>query len=505
MKTQQNIVFNIASKGVRYERLENREYMVCPTVMIVEGVLNGNGGAIFYPGSELAKNPSIWNHRPAVVFHPEEGTSATEVDFIQNHKIGLVLNTKYDKTSKKLRSEVWVDIERATEIDSSLMDRINNGETIEVSTGVLAALTLGDGEHNGTPYYATATDYVPDHLAILPDEVGASSVEDGAGLLQMNSAGRKLAPHITKIVSAIKDKKLASLVQNALSFSNIHQAINEQLQHRYGDVNEVAFWVEDVFQTFFVFHRDGSLWKLSYVLSDLEVTLSDDEPVEVVRVTEYRTIEGVFVGNVDTKGATSITPLEPPLLEVSKMKKEETVQELLALDNTQWTEGDRKGLLKMEDTMLNRLLENGKAMKKDPIADLLDPEAVAKAAKKAAEDASKTEAVLENTEPETLESYVSKAPPEIQEILVNSVKEANQKKIDLIATITNAERNQFTPEQLAVKQLGELKQIANLVAPPKPEFNLSPDFAGMAAGSLQNSEEDGEVIGLPVYDYETAS
>ncbi|GAG82219.1 unnamed protein product, partial [marine sediment metagenome] len=56
----------------RYDTMEGREYLVAPMIMIVEGVLNGSEGAGLYPADELSKTPQVWNHKPVVVYHPQE-------------------------------------------------------------------------------------------------------------------------------------------------------------------------------------------------------------------------------------------------------------------------------------------------------------------------------------------------------------------------------------------------------------------------------------------------
>ena len=68
--------------------------------------------------------------------------------------------------------------------------RILNNEIIEVSTGLFVDQKPRPGTFNGKSYDAVATNHRPDHLAILPDEEGACSVRDGAGLLQIHSKGK---------------------------------------------------------------------------------------------------------------------------------------------------------------------------------------------------------------------------------------------------------------------------------------------------------------------------
>ena len=61
---------------------------------------------------------------------------------------------------------------------------------MEVSTGLFTENVQANGVFGGKAYHAIATNYRPDHLAILPDQIGACSIEDGAGLLRVNVKNR---------------------------------------------------------------------------------------------------------------------------------------------------------------------------------------------------------------------------------------------------------------------------------------------------------------------------
>jgi hypothetical protein len=64
---------NFKTTKTTTEILDGREYLVVPMVMILEGVHDGSSGKIYYPKEELQKTPKIWNMKPIVVNHPEQG------------------------------------------------------------------------------------------------------------------------------------------------------------------------------------------------------------------------------------------------------------------------------------------------------------------------------------------------------------------------------------------------------------------------------------------------
>lgn len=179
----QNLTFNLGGR-IRYESLEGRDHIVVPTVMIVEGVLEGNSGPLMYPAAELAAAPQVWNHKPIVIGHPSEGTACLP-HVLNNRKVGIILNTHWD--APKLRTEAWIDVKRCDGLDKSIIDKLQKLQKIEVSTGLYTENELSPGVWKGRKYAAIARNYRPDHLAILTNQVGACSIADGAGMLQLNS------------------------------------------------------------------------------------------------------------------------------------------------------------------------------------------------------------------------------------------------------------------------------------------------------------------------------
>lgn len=178
----ERLVANISGK-TRRESLNGRDHIVAPLSLIVPGVLAGNRGPIFYSQSELGKNPTAWNHVPIVVYHPFANgrpVSARDPDVLRNQSIGVVLRTK---SNGKLTAEGWFDVERMQAVDNRVLEALESGQVMELSTGLELDAVPEDGTFNGKPYEAVARNFRPDHLAILPDQVGACSVDDGCGMM----------------------------------------------------------------------------------------------------------------------------------------------------------------------------------------------------------------------------------------------------------------------------------------------------------------------------------
>jgi len=180
----QRVTVNFSSP-VRKDKMEGRDYIVVPMVMLTEGVHAGSNGPLYYPPDELSKSVTLWDHKPIIVYHPQVNggpVSACDPDILTNRKVGVILHSKYE--DGKLKAEAWMEPDRIKVVDSRILDSIENNQKVEVSTGLFTDNEPEEGEWKTETYSAIARNYRPDHLAILPDLKGACSIEDGAGLLQ---------------------------------------------------------------------------------------------------------------------------------------------------------------------------------------------------------------------------------------------------------------------------------------------------------------------------------
>jgi len=183
------------SAWVRSARWNGRDYLVAPVSMIVPGVLPGSRGPLYYPLDEIAANYGDWERVPLTVYHPADPLtgrhlSAADPGVLERQGIGFV---RRPTAKGKLAGEAWFDVERTENHDRQLpaavriLPRLHRGEKIEVSTGLYTSnVPAPDGylDHRGNPYRGLiARRYVPDHLAVLPDQVGACSIKDGCGIL----------------------------------------------------------------------------------------------------------------------------------------------------------------------------------------------------------------------------------------------------------------------------------------------------------------------------------
>lgn len=171
----------ISNYTVENRVFKNKNYLIVPTIMIVEGVLNN----IYYSKGEMAYSEKDWEACPVVLNHPSDGFTAKRVEVLEQFGLGTLFGTKFEINEKGkgiLKSNVWFDEDVLKKQTPNLYNRVLNGETIEVSTGLRLNLVYADTEFNGTKFTWLSSNYVPDHLAILPEDIGACSCKDGCGL-----------------------------------------------------------------------------------------------------------------------------------------------------------------------------------------------------------------------------------------------------------------------------------------------------------------------------------
>ena len=185
---------------IRREPHEGVEHLVVPVVMIVEGVLND----ALVPVVEFGRHVESWNGIPVPVLHPQERgeyISANRPDVIDKNTIGRVYNAWVD--GRKLKAELWLNTDKAARLGyGQLIEALADGEVIEISTGYFSDDEPKAGEYDGVGYNAIHRNIKPDHLALLPGEIGACSVADGCGT-RVNTKSGGLAMKVNEAINTL--------------------------------------------------------------------------------------------------------------------------------------------------------------------------------------------------------------------------------------------------------------------------------------------------------------
>lgn len=537
------IATNLTGNNTRRQTMEGKEYLVVPSVMLTPGVFAGSKGPLLYLPEELSKDPVVWNHKPAMVYHPTlngEGISACDPDVIDKQKCGLVMGSSYDG---RLKNETWIDIEKTKIVDNRILTALAEGKTIEVSTGMYHDLQEVSGEYNGKKYIGIVRNIRPDHLAILPDQVGACSVADGAGLLR--NAAKPVG-------------------MEELSYDNIREQLRMLL--RGGEVGYC--YICDLYAKSAVYEKDDKAYRVAYKIKAGKVIL-DGTPEEVRKVTKYVTVNGKLVGNesMDNPLALPASPGAGQLSDVMRRQQLETALQALYSDKqeAQWvvevfanfavyskdgklfrlpyeyaddkitTIGKTEEVEKFTDyrpkppnmnqgttvtTPVNNAVVQGATglvdsnPRKAAVSTLVGKgwaetdrawlealpedqfERISKhtnkdaagtaAAQGAAAIQARTEVVpsmnqlTNNTQGMTVEQYIAAAPAEVAEILQNALATTAAEKTRLVETILTNKANQFTKEWLLAQKTPLLRGLAALAVPQQTQQRPVNNYSGQA-------------------------
>lgn len=165
------------------QMLEGEEHLVVPVIAAIETVMN----RLLYTKNEMERSISGWNGVPVTAGHPETDNgyvSANSPSMLEKFGIGKFFNVKYDEG---IKGEIWINLKNAMKKGfNQILAKLEQGEMMEVSTGLLCEVMETKGVFNSKEYDAMAINILPDHLAVLPNEVGACSIEDGCGAMRTN-------------------------------------------------------------------------------------------------------------------------------------------------------------------------------------------------------------------------------------------------------------------------------------------------------------------------------
>lgn len=178
-------------------RWDGKDRLIVPVVMArSDVVMNGS----LFPEDEML--PETWDGVPVTVGHPSNGgdfISANSPEVLSAWAVGQIFHSEV--VAGKLKAEAWIDIERAEKIAPGLIETIESGEPMDVSTGYFSFPEPVGGELNGKIYEDIDRGVRPNHLALLPHEEGACNWADGCGV---RANKWRYSVNIDKAVDALK-------------------------------------------------------------------------------------------------------------------------------------------------------------------------------------------------------------------------------------------------------------------------------------------------------------
>ena len=458
--------------ALRKEKLDGIEHWVIPAVMMMEGVWIGNNGPTFYPGPELQKACISWNHKPVVVYHPKDGNeyiSAAKPNILNRSRVGLLLNTRWEE--EKQKTEVWVNEGKCREVDIRVADAISKLQPVEGSTGLDADGIETAGEYNGKAYGLIAVNHRPDHYALLPDQIGACAVKDGAGLFantyrEPESVRKILERSYYNAIKAIG----ADLTTNELSFSDISATLSMLLAGKFGQRGR--YWdgyIIEVYPDRVIFRdENGDLMSVDYSVSTNDLVSLGSDVRQVKRETVY----------VDVRNSKKEE--EPMLVNnstVPAFDKKAHIDQMIA--NNVATEEDRANLMNLSEKMLKQLFSGDRIQTPPPNANPTPGTPASLVA----------QPVVANASPQTMQDWLKNQPTEVQRWANRMMTNEASRKTELITKIVNHAKSINAPQQpnpawLAEQPVETLEAMAAIIPTQTVTANAGqegpPVFVGAA-------------------------
>lgn len=503
-------------RNIRTEMFDGRAHVIAPVVLLVEGVHTGMSGVpLYYSPDALRETAYLWDGTPITINHPQdehgEPVSANQPNVLEAIRVGQLFNVWFDENGNKLKGELWIDAEKARQLSPDSLTAIQSEQPLEVSTGLYFEIESTSGEWNDEHYDATVSDFRPDHLALLPGQVGACSWADGCGVrvnqkkegdmpMKKDVALKSPPPKSDPVMVGVNwggvietakaiTMQLAKLVGFSVQEAS-HDDIRQQIQAQL-DAMDTQGWlhfVRDIYDTYVVYEAryQGNnpseivstgaqkFYRRDYSIgSDEKITLAD-ESQEVKETREW-----VPITNQAKTEATTHKKEE------SKMDIKELVEGLITNEKSKFDEKDREWLGGLTEQNLAKIslamlqpCANEDPLAKEPEKKPEDPPTPTPP-EPAPEPEKKPEG---NEQPVTVDQYVANAPAEVASVLTHALAEQRVKKDALVAELVANKRCNFTKEQLDAKDVGELEQLAALA-------NVEVDFTGRSGAPASNEVE----------------
>jgi hypothetical protein len=276
-------------------------YTVKNVVGAVDGiVMNG----MLYPGEQLAAGAPSLEGKPAPAGHPKDDAgryiSANSGDALLSSYAGAVCKnvrheggrTVYDVVVNEAQAKAHPDGAKLVERLDAAMNG-TNAAPIHVSTGLYCKAITANGESLGKKYSRVATDIVYDHSAILLNEEGAGTPEQGVGMF-LNAAGEAVSVEAVAVGDAFdrRDEGLRGWLrkllgnESELSFEQIRDGL-------YRGLAEGA-WVREVFARYAIWaDGTGKLYRQDYTVSSDGSVAFSGTAQEVREEREYEPVNNL--------------------------------------------------------------------------------------------------------------------------------------------------------------------------------------------------------------------
>lgn len=319
----------INSANISTETIDGDEHIVIRGVVPVVDDVVMNGG--LYPAEEINKSFKTLEGNQMPLGHPKIGgdyVSANNPRAVNQFHVGAwAENVRKDGDRVVMDMKINKRFASATEGGKRVLERIEglstntSAEPIHVSTGLLLKREQNSGKSKGKPHTWVARNMQFDHVAILLDEPGAATPDDGVGIfvnadnttqdVEVENVDLTSASNCTQQGLLNKTKFFFTNASN-YSFDDISRAIGDKLREGRSDDDWV--WPDTIWPDSFIYRNDTKYFKQKYLIDDDGKAVFVGEPQEVVRKpTEYE---------IKTNGAEN--PMKDMIVNALKAKGKPT-------------------------------------------------------------------------------------------------------------------------------------------------------------------------------------
>lgn len=294
-------VINSAS-NITTETINGSEHIVVKGVVPIVDDVVMNGG--LYPAAEINQGFGTMERKLMPLGHPkvdDKYVSANDPVAVNDYH-GGAFAMNVTKANGRVVMDMAVNRRYAESHPKGLkllerLDAMANKEQVEpihISTGLMLNKQEKKGQSpSGKKYSWIASNMQFDHIAILLDEPGAATPEDGVGIF-VNAQGEQLQIETVKLSEAsncteegfINKTKFFFTNASNFSFDDIQRAISDKLREGHGA--DSYLWPDSVWPDTFIYRDDTKYFKQKYLINDDGTAEFVGDRQEVVRKpTEY--------------------------------------------------------------------------------------------------------------------------------------------------------------------------------------------------------------------------
>ena len=260
-----------------------------------------------YPADQLKAAAATLEGKPAPAGHPKnsagQAISALNGEALASAWIGSYVRNARHEAGRTIADVVVNEAQARAHPDGvKLIERLdaaiagNNAQPIHVSTGLMMDPIIANGESRGKKYSSIVTNIRYDHLAILLNERGAATPDQGVGMF-LNSAGESEQVEEVTINTEPEDMRARGLMgwikrlignESDMSFDQISDKLRDALPQN--------SWLREVYSKYVIYvteapGRDAAYYRQDYAIDSAGSVSLLGSPVEVTRRVEYKPVE----------------------------------------------------------------------------------------------------------------------------------------------------------------------------------------------------------------------